>query len=222
MNKNVLVTIRPSSDPYGLRAMEDGPASGANVGHTVLHKQADVADLDPSEPLSPLDCVPRLMEDARRDPSIALDASHMAVAILEEITEQNFEARDVLVDWTRTLGTAIHKERPNHKHMAHIHSLSHTIEQFVAIAKPMAAALSRSQWRQEHAAGESHVSSDSFQFEGLGNNLASLTHELEQLRAECARMKDKYRMKQQAEMNRVRLATASPGHDRPTLCVLCV
>ena len=38
----------------------------------------------------------------------------------------------------------------------------------------------------------------------LGNNLSTLCHELKQLSAECVHLKEKYKMKQQDDMNRVR------------------
>ena len=53
----------------------------------------------------------------------------------------------------------------------------------------------------------------------LGNNLSTLCHELKQLSAECVHLKEKYKMKQQDDMNRVRACVCMCVCARVCVCV---
>ena len=67
--------------------------------------------------------------------------------------------------------------------------------------KPLVHCLSADEWKKNGASKK--FKAQTIYLRGMGDNLASLFHDLEQIKTECNSLQEKYRMKQQDQINRV-------------------
>ena len=116
-NNCVLISMRPGIETHGKFGNSSDPDGCTRPATDALYTPTptrsgggagdDAGDDAGGEGSAVLECVSEMMETTRHEPSHIYDASMLAVGVLEELAEKNFETRDVLVEWTKALNIAV-------------------------------------------------------------------------------------------------------------------